>query len=157
MSGTRLPDTGNGRGKMCILIRTHRDGVSPSSIERAAEVAVGREEFSWIDVVRSFSLALDPAPRSLQLGGSHGGKNKSRLLARDYAGLRSDCLRGGGGQIQNLYTRRSAIAKLPVTADGGRDTRAKERERETRRGSGERKRKRETREGCKKIPTRAHC
>lgn len=57
-------------------------------------------------------------------------KNKSRLLARDYVGLRSDCLSRGGRrgrkrrkeghstEIQNLYIRRFTTSHGVVGHDG---------------------------------------
>lgn len=95
---------------MYILIQTH--------FRFNARNWFGEKQFSRIDVTNNIvhlfrhffarrGEASEFSNRRLDhdSGGKSwtAGKDKSRLLARDYVGLRSDCLTGA--QIQNLYIR----------------------------------------------------
>lgn len=82
--------------------------------------------------VYSFSLSDRRLDHSRQVW-TVRGKNKSRLLARDYAGSRSDCL--ARGPKSKIYI--SGDSAPPVTAGGAWDTRER-----TTRTTRERRRKR---------------
>lgn len=109
------------------------------------------------------TLSLIDARRSKRV--SRGSRNrrqdKSRLLARDYAGLRSDW---EGVQIQNLYVQggvRRAHAQFSLlvpswpSVSAGREI--KTRSNAVGQGGKEGRKERRKEGECKKIPTRAHC